>query len=88
MTPRFFFIFAVLFLITVFGEWFAFLKGFNFSYWTFSNWMLGIFALLIEAGAIAIITAAIDKALPASGNRAPTRDAKQARRATQKYSAR
>ncbi len=88
MTPRLLVIFVVLYGALLFGEWYGFLKGFDTSAWTFSNWLMLVFVLVAEAGAVAIITAAVDKALPVMGNRAPMKDAKQKRRGTQRNPAR
>ena len=88
MTPRFLVFFVILFSVMVFGEWFQFFRGFDTHLWTFSNWIMLLFVLVAEAVAVGIITMTVDKALPAAGNRAPTKDAKQARRGSQKYSAR
>ncbi len=88
MTPRFIVLFVVFFLLVVFAEWFQFLRGFDTSIWTFGNWLLLIFVLLAEAAAIGIITLTVDKALPAAGNRALTKDVKQSRRGSQKYTPR
>ena len=88
MTPRFLVLFVLFYAVMVFGEWIQFFKGFDTHLWDFSNWLLLVFVLLAEAGAVAIITMAVDKALPAAGNRAPPKDAKQPRRGSQKYTAR
>ncbi len=86
MTPRFFGLFFVLYAVMVFGEWYRFFQGFDTHLWDFSNWLLLVFVLLAEAGAVAIITATVDRALPSAGNRALAKDAKQARRGSRKYS--
>lgn len=88
MTPRFLFLFILLFGLMLFGEWFEYLRGFNTSTWPASNWFLLIFVILAEAAAAAIITRTVDRALPAAGNRALTKDVKQSRRGSQKYTAR
>lgn len=88
MTPRFVLLFSVVMAAMLFGEWFQFLRGFDFRQWPISNWFLMVFVVLAEAAAVAIITVTVDKALPASGNRAPTKDVKQTRRGSQKYRAR
>ena len=88
MTPRFIVLFVTVYLVVVFAEWFQFLRGFNTGIWTFGNWMLLLFVMLAEAAAIAVITMTVDKALPAAGNRALTKDVKQSRRGSQKYTPR
>ena len=88
MTPRQVAIFVVLYGFLVFGEWFTYLKGFDTSQWTFSNWLTLVFVLVAEAGAVAIITAAVDRALPASGNRPPTKMSTSKRRGSQRNTAR
>ena len=88
MTPRFVLLFSIVMIAMLFAEWFQYLRGFDFSQWPASNWFLMLFVILAEAAAVAIITLTVDKALPASGNRAPTKDAKQTRRGSQKYRAR
>ncbi len=88
MTPRFVLLFSIVLAAMLFAEWFQYLRGFDFSQWPASNWFLMVFVVLAEAAAVAIITMTVDKALPAAGNRAPTKDAKQTRRGSQKYRAR
>jgi hypothetical protein len=88
MTPRQVVIFVVLYGILVLGEWFTYLEGFDTSQWTLSNWLMLVFVLVAEAGAVAIITAAVDRALPASGNRPPTKVSTQKRRSSQRNTAR
>ena len=88
MTPRFVILFVVIYGAVVFAEWFQFLHGFDTHIWTFGNWMLLLFVLVAEAAAVGIITRTVDNALPASGNRALTRDVKQSRRGSQKYTPR
>ncbi len=88
MTPRFVFLFAGLFSVLVFFEWYHYLRGFDYSMWTSSNWFTLLFVLVAEAFAIGIITMAVDRALPAIGGRAPTKTAKHRRRSRQDYRAR
>lgn len=88
MTPRFVLLFSIVLAAMLFAEWFQYLRGFDFSQWPVSNWFLMVFVVLAEAAAVAIITLTVDKALPAAGNRAPTKDVKQTRRGSQKYRAR
>ncbi len=88
MTPRFLGLFVAIFAVVLFGEWYQFLRGFDTSVWTFSSWLLLAFVILAEAAAVAIITLTVDRALPASGNRALTRDVKQSRRGSQRYTPR
>ena len=81
MTPRFFLTFFAIFFVMVFAEWYRYLRGFDTSIWTTSNWMLLIGVLVAEAIAAAIMAAAVDHALPAAGNRAPIgKPAKRRRR--------
>ena len=88
MTPRFVVLFLVVFAVVVFGEWYQFLRGFNTSIWTFGNWLTLVFVLLAEAIAVGIITVTVDRALPAAGNRALTKEVKQSRRGSQRYTPR
>ncbi len=88
MTPRFIILFVSVYLLVVFAEWFQFLRGFNTSVWTFGNWMTLLFVLVAEAAAVGIITLTVDKTLPASGNRALTKNIKQSRRGSQRYTPR
>lgn len=85
MTPRFGIIFVFILAILVFGEWFHFFRGFDTTTWEFSNWLILIFALLGQAIAVAIITKAVDHALPAPGGRAPTKTSRNKRRSRQDY---
>ncbi len=88
MTPRFALMFVVLYGAIVGAEWYQYLSGFDTSRWGLKDWLLLLFVLLAEAGAVATITYAVDHALPAAGNRAPTKSSKQTRRGSQKYSER
>ncbi len=88
MTPRVIAVFVVLYGAVVVGEWFTYLKGFDTHQWTFSNWMMLVFVLLAEAGAMAIITVAVDRALPTAANRAPMKTSTQKRRGSQRHPAR
>ncbi len=88
MTPRFIGLFSVTYTVVLLVEWFTFLSGFPLHLWSFGNWMLLLFVLLAEAFAIGIIAMTVDKALPAAGNRALTKDVKQSRRGSQRYTPR
>ena len=88
VTPRLILTFFIIYFLLVFGEWFEFFHGFDTSLWTATNWLTMIGVLVAEAFAAAIMAVAVDKALPASGNRAPVRESKQQRRGSQKYTAR
>ena len=85
MTPRLVLLFFLIFAVVLFGEWYQFLRGFNTSMWTAGNWMMLAFVIAAEAAAVAIITVTVDRALPATGNRAPARETRQPRRGSQKY---
>lgn len=86
MTPRTVLIFIALFAVVLFGEWFQYLRGFDTSRWPASNWLLFLFILLAEAGALLVIAATIERALP-TGARPPQDNAK-VRRGTGKSRAR
>ncbi len=80
MTPRTVLIFLALFAAVLFGEWFQFFRGFDTHQWPASNWLLFVFILLAEAGALLIIAATIERALP-TGTR-PPQENKKSRRGT------
>ena len=88
MTPRFLVLFVLIFVVVLFGEWFQFLRGFNTSVWTVWNWLMLLFVILAEGAAVAIITLTVDRALPAAGNRVLTKEVKQSRRGSQRYTPR
>ncbi len=88
MTPRFIGLFLVIYAAVVFGEWYQFLRGFNTSVWTTSNWLTLVFVLVAEAAAVAIITVTVDRSLPATGNRAIPKEVKQPRRRSGRPSSR
>jgi hypothetical protein len=85
LTPRFGILFTGLFTILLVGEWYRFFRGFDTSLWDTSNWFILLFAILAEAFAVAVITRAVDHALPAAGGRAPTKTSRNRRRSRQDY---
>lgn len=89
MTPRFVLMFVVIYCAVILAEWYRFLSGFDYSRWAAKDWMTMVFVLVAEAVAIAIISFAVDKALPAMGNRAvPSSRSRHQRRGSQRYRAR
>ncbi len=78
MTPRTVLIFLALLAAVLFGEWFQFFRGFDTSLWPASNWLLFVFILLAEAGALLVIAATIERALPTGAR--PPQDAPKVRR--------
>ncbi len=86
MTPRTVLIFLALFAAVLFGEWYQFLRGFDMNQWPASNWLLFAFILLAEAGALLVIAATIERALPTGAR--PPQDAAKVRRGSGKSRAR
>ncbi len=70
LTPRAVGIFALIFAVVLFAEWFEFLRGFDTGAWPASNWVLLAFV---------IITRTVDRSLPDTGSRV-AKDTRQPRR--------
>ena len=88
MPIRGLFVFLLIFALIVGGEWWFFLQGLDLGKEPAANIVILICVLAAEAGAAAIIAAAVDRALPAIGGRAVPRTKKSSRRGSQRYSAR
>ncbi len=88
MSIRRVFVFLLILGLIIGGEWWYFFRGFDFSKEPASNVIILVCVLVAEAGAAAIIAAAVDRALPAIGGRAVPRTKKATRRGSQRHSAR
>lgn len=81
MTPRAVGIFALLFAVILFVEWFEFMRGLDVSSWPISKWFILAFIIIAESFAVAIVTRTVDRSLPDTGGRV-AKGTRQPRRST------